>query len=63
MENFFDKSNEKHASIGLCESEVNIVINGMDLILTHDEVFISEEETQWYTHIKNLFESFRQWNY
>ncbi len=60
---FWKSNNEPHKSIGLCESEVNVIINGMYLILSSQKDSLSENAKIWYTHIKNLFESFKESNY
>lgn len=59
-------SDDPHASIGLIEKEVNTIINGMDLILNMnetDELSLSDNAKFWYTHVKNLFEAFKKYNY
>lgn len=59
-------NNEEHKIIGLCKSEVNTIINGMGLILSLDKIEkinLSDEARYWYTHVKNLFQSFKESNF
>ena len=63
QENLWNSNNELHATIGLTKSEVNIIINGMSLVLSQNENDLSESAKAWYTHIKNVFETFRECNY
>lgn len=53
----------KHAEIGLTKVEVDTIINGMALILSNEVLDLSNEDKYWYTHIRTLFECFRNAKY
>ncbi len=63
MKNYWETNDESHATIGLTESEVNTIINGMIFILSQKDIILSNNAETWYTHVKNLFKTFKEDNF
>lgn len=54
--------NDKRYEIDLCKTEINTIINGMNLILNQHKEKLSNESIYYYKHIKRLFELFKEYN-